>query len=140
VNVAAVTLSHVSKRLGAHPALTDVSLEVTLGSTAVILGPSGCGKTTLLRLIAGLDVPDTGTIALHGTRVSEPGRALVPPHQRGIGFVFQDLALWPHLTVAGNLAFVLGSMRVPRPQRRSRASTIQSIARRAETSSPGAFV
>jgi putative spermidine/putrescine transport system ATP-binding protein len=117
VNVAAVALSHVSKRLGAHSALTDVSLDVAPGGAVVILGPSGGGKTTLLRLIAGLEVPDTGTIAIYGTPVAAPGRTLVPPHQRGIGFVFQDLALWPHLTVAGNLAFVLGSTGVPRPQR-----------------------
>ena len=117
MKVAAVTLSHVSKRLGSHPALTDVSLDVASGGATVILGPSGCGKTTLLRLIAGLEVPDAGTITIHDTLVAEPGRTLVPPHQRGIGFVFQDLALWPHLTVAENLAFVLGSMRVPRTQR-----------------------
>jgi ABC-type Fe3+/spermidine/putrescine transport system ATPase subunit len=86
----------------------------------VILGPSGCGKTTLLRLIAGLDVPDTGTITIEGTRVAGPGRSLVPPHERGLGFVFQDLALWPHLTVAGNLGFVLESARVRRADRGSR--------------------
>lgn len=112
----AVSLSHVSKQLGSHRALTDASLDVPPGGAVVILGPSGSGKTTLLRLIAGLETPDTGTITIHGSPVAKPGRNLVAPHRRGIGFVFQDLALWPHLTVAENLAFVLGSMRVPRQQ------------------------
>jgi ABC-type Fe3+/spermidine/putrescine transport system ATPase subunit len=120
VTVPAIAVSHLSKRLGAHQALTDVSLEVSPAAAIVILGPSGCGKTTLLRLIAGLDAPDSGTIHVDGAPVAEPGRNLVPPHERGLGFVFQDLALWPHLTVAGNLGFVLGSARVPRAQRAAR--------------------
>ena len=120
MTVPAVVVSHVSKRLGGHQALTDVSLEVSPAAAIVILGPSGCGKTTLLRLIAGLDTPDTGTISVGGAPVAEPGRNLLPPHERGLGFVFQDLALWPHLTVAGNLGFVLGSARVPEAQRASR--------------------
>jgi iron(III) transport system ATP-binding protein len=120
VTVPAVVVSHVSKRLGGHQALTDVSLEVSPAAAIVILGPSGCGKTTLLRLIAGLDTPGTGMISVGGDRVAESGHNLVPPHERGLGFVFQDLALWPHLTVAGNLGFVLGSARVPEAQRASR--------------------
>ncbi len=113
----AVAVSRVSKRLGVHQALTDVSLDVLPGDAVVIVGPSGCGKTTLLRLIAGLEVPDAGTISAHGARVAGPGQSLVPPHQRGLGFVFQDLALWPHLTVNENLGFVLGSAHVPRAER-----------------------
>ena len=116
----AIVVSHVSKRLGAHQALTDVSLAVSPAEAIVILGPSGSGKTTLLRLIAGLEAPDTGTITVHGVCVAEAGRNLIPPHERGLGFVFQDLALWPHLTVAENLGFVLGSARVPRAERASR--------------------
>lgn len=129
MSLAAVSLSYVSKRLGSHWALADASLSVSPGSAVVILGPSGCGKTTLLRLIAGLETPDTGTITIHGTPVAEPGRNLLPPHRRGIGFVFQDLALWPHLTVAENLAFVLGSMRVPRPQRGPRTQLTLDLVR-----------
>ena len=120
MNEPAIAVSHVSKRLGSHQALSDVSLEVSAGDAIVIVGPSGGGKTTLLRLIAGLEVPDTGTISANGTPVAGPGRNLVPPHERGLGFVFQDLALWPHLTVAENLGFVLESTFVPRDQRRSR--------------------
>lgn len=120
MSVPAVTVSHVSKRLGAHQALTDVSLDVSPGDAIVIVGPSGCGKTTLLRLIAGLEVPDAGTISANGAHVAGPGHNLVPPHERGLGFVFQDLALWPHLTVGENLGFVLGSAQVPRAERASR--------------------
>lgn len=120
MSVPAVALSHVSKRLGAHQALTEVSLEVSPGGAIVVLGPSGCGKTTLLRLIAGLEVPDVGTIDALGARVAKPGHNLVPPHERGLGFVFQDLALWPHLTVGENLGFVMASAHVPRAERESR--------------------
>jgi ABC-type Fe3+/spermidine/putrescine transport system ATPase subunit len=124
-----ISVSRVSKRLGSHPALMDVSLEVAPGEAIAILGPSGCGKTTLLRLIAGLDTPDAGTISVDGTRVAEPDRHLVSPHQRHIGFVFQDLALWPHLTVARNLAFVLGSAGVPRTERASRTQQALNLVR-----------
>jgi ABC-type Fe3+/spermidine/putrescine transport system ATPase subunit len=89
-----------------------VSIEVAAGETLVILGPSGCGKTTLLRLAAGLEAPDDGEIWLDERQVARAGRSFVPPHQRRIGFVFQDLALWPHLTVRGNLTFVMGSVGV----------------------------
>ena len=105
------SIANVTKRFGAHQALDGVSLEVAAGEGVVIVGPSGCGKTTLLRLVAGLDVPDGGEIWMAGTQVSAQHRSIVPPHERGIGFVFQDLALWPHLTVQGNLDFVLESAR-----------------------------
>jgi ABC-type Fe3+/spermidine/putrescine transport system ATPase subunit len=110
----AIALQHVSKTLGTHPALIDVSLEVAEGAALVILGASGCGKTTLLRVVAGLETPDVGTVGLHGTTVAGSGRTLVPPHRRGLGFVFQDLALWPHLTVAAHLRFVLDSQHAPK--------------------------
>ena len=80
-----------------------MSLEVPPGTAAVVLGPSGCGKTTMLRVIAGLEVPDSGQVLFDGTHGLGRGRAHVPPHQRQLGFVFQDLALWPHLTVRQNL-------------------------------------
>jgi len=129
VSVPAVAVSQVSKRLGAHPALTDVSLEVSPGDAIVIVGPSGCGKTTLLRLIAGLEVPDAGTVSAHGARVAEPFHNLVPPHERGLGLVFQDLALWPHLTAGENLGFVLGSAHVPRAGRASRVQRALDLMR-----------
>jgi ABC-type Fe3+/spermidine/putrescine transport system ATPase subunit len=115
-----ISIRNVTKRFGANQALAGVSLDVRAGEAVVILGPSGCGKTTLLRLIAGLDVPDTGEIWMSGSQVAAAGRSLVPPYQRGIGFVFQDLALWPHLTVQGNLEFVLQAGRIPRAARSAR--------------------
>jgi iron(III) transport system ATP-binding protein len=129
VSTTHLTTAHVSKRFGSHHALNDVSLEVAAGEAVVILGPSGCGKTTLLRLIAGLEIPDRGEIWLAGTQVSGPGRALVPPHERGIGFVFQDLALWPHLTVQKNLDFVLESAKTPRADRAARRHEVLTLVR-----------
>jgi ABC-type Fe3+/spermidine/putrescine transport system ATPase subunit len=115
-----VSVRHVTKEFGAHRALTDMSLDVTAGEVVVIVGRSGCGKTTLLRLIAGLEVPDAGEVWLAGRQVAAAGRSLLVPHERNIGFVFQDLALWPHLTVRQNVEFVLESGGMPKPERTSR--------------------
>jgi ABC-type Fe3+/spermidine/putrescine transport system ATPase subunit len=112
VTHAAVLVQNVAKRFKSRQALGSVTLEVPAGESVVILGPSGCGKTTLLRLIAGLEIPDSGEIWLDGARVADAGRSLVPPYRRRIGFVFQDLALWPHLTVAGHLRFVLDALKI----------------------------
>jgi iron(III) transport system ATP-binding protein len=109
----AVSIKALTKRLGSKDVLRALSLEVPRGSTLGIVGPSGCGKTTLLRLIAGLEVPDAGEIWLADQLASSTGRLHVAPPQRNIGFVFQDLALWPHMTVSGNLSFVLESRRSP---------------------------
>jgi iron(III) transport system ATP-binding protein len=110
----------VTKRLGSKEVLRALSLEVPNGGTLGILGPSGCGKTTALRLLAGLEVPDAGEIWLADQLASSPGRLHVPPPRRNIGFVFQDLALWPHMTVAGNLLFVLQSRGWPGATRHAR--------------------
>jgi iron(III) transport system ATP-binding protein len=129
VNATAIAITNVSKRFGAHLALDDISLEIAFGEAAVILGPSGCGKTTLLRLIAGLEVPDAGQVTLNGSVVATAGRVIVPPHQRRLGFVFQDLALWPHLTVHGNLDFVLGSSKLARGDRHRRVHDALALVR-----------
>ena len=129
MKAAAITLTDVTKRFGSHVALDSVSLEVLPGTAAVVLGPSGCGKTTMLRVIAGLEVPDSGQVLLNGTTVSAPGRTHVPPHRRQLGFVFQDLALWPHLTVRQNLDFVLGSMGLSRPEQDRRAHDALALVR-----------
>jgi iron(III) transport system ATP-binding protein len=92
-----------------------------------LLGPSGCGKTTILRLIAGLEVPDEGEIWVSGQLASSAGRLHVAPARRNIGFVFQDLALWPHLTVAGNLLFVLESRKWPAKTRLARVNEMLDI-------------
>jgi ABC-type Fe3+/spermidine/putrescine transport system ATPase subunit len=129
VTTPAVALRRVTKRFAAHPAVHDVTLDVAAGESIVILGPSGCGKTTLLRLVAGLEVPDAGEIWLSGVQVADPGRSVVPPHRRRIGFVFQDLALWPHLTVLGNLQFVLRSLRFSRAESSRRADEALKLVR-----------
>ena len=116
----AVALKSVSKRFGSRVAVRPLSLEVKRGSTVGIVGPSGGGKTTVLRLIAGLDVPDEGEVWLNDRLASSADRLHVSPSQRNIGFVFQDLALWPHMTVGGNLMFVLESRGWPADDRRSR--------------------
>jgi iron(III) transport system ATP-binding protein len=113
----------------------SVSLEVAAGEAIVVLGPSGCGKTTLLRLIAGLEIPDSGEIWLAGAQAAVAGRSLMPAHERGIGFVFQDLALWPHLTVQRNLNFVLASVKMPRADRAARALEVLKLVRIEQLSS-----
>jgi ABC-type sugar transport system ATPase subunit len=120
----AVTLKHVTKRFGARIAVDALSFAVTQGSSLGILGRSGGGKTTVLRLIAGLEVPDEGEVWLGGRLASSGGHLHLPQSQRNIGFVFQDLALWPHMTVAGNLLFVLESRRWPAATRKARAQEV----------------
>jgi ABC-type Fe3+/spermidine/putrescine transport system ATPase subunit len=124
-----ISIANVTKRFGAHQALAGVSLDVATGEVVVILGPSGCGKTTLLRVIAGLESPDSGEVWLSGTKVASAGQSIIPPHQRGIGFVFQDLALWPHLSVRGNLEFVLESRRIPRAECSARVREALTLVR-----------
>lgn len=96
----------IGKSFGGNIALHPTDLNIRQGKFTTLLGPSGCGKTTLLRLIAGLETPDTGTISL-GEEMLYGGKREVPPHQRGFGMVFQDFALWPHMTVYENVAFGL---------------------------------
>jgi ABC-type Fe3+/spermidine/putrescine transport system ATPase subunit len=96
-------------------AANDVTLTVEEGELFTLLGPSGCGKTTLLRLIAGFYAPDEGEIRFDDRRVNE-----VPPHERGIGMVFQNYALFPHMDAAGNVAFGLKARRVSRAERDAR--------------------
>ena len=116
----AVSLKSIVKHFGKRVAVHELSLDVPKGGTVGILGPSGCGKTTVLRLIAGLEQLDSGEIWL-GNRLASSKRKLhLSPARRNIGFVFQDLALWPHMTVGGNLMFVLKSRGWPADNRRSR--------------------
>ncbi|WP_275783136.1 ABC transporter ATP-binding protein [Pararhizobium gei] len=102
----AVVIQHLTRRFGSAAAVADVSLSVDKGEIICLVGQSGCGKSTLLRLIAGVDTPDTGRILLHGREVSGPA-TFVEPEARRIGFVFQDYALFPHLTVEQNILFGL---------------------------------
>jgi iron(III) transport system ATP-binding protein len=114
--VASVTLEGVSKRFGATRAVDRVSLAIAEGGFFALLGPSGCGKTTLLRLVAGFETPDDGEIRLEEQIVGRAGWAL-PPERRRIGMVFQSYALWPHMSVAENVAFSLRVRRVPAAER-----------------------
>ncbi|MEV0587495.1 ABC transporter ATP-binding protein [Nonomuraea sp. NPDC050310] len=118
-----ITLRGVSKSYGgsAH-AVKDLDLVVPDGAFMCLLGPSGCGKTTTLRMIAGLEQPSAGTIEVDGRVLDsvEQGR-YVPPEKRQMGLVFQNYALWPHLTVLGNTEFGLRMRKVPGPERRARA-------------------
>ena len=125
----ALSVRGISKRFGSHQALDGVSLEVPPRACVVVLGASGCGKTTLLRVIAGLTTPDSGEIWMRGVQVSAARRILVAPHERRIGFVFQDLALWPHLTVRQNLGFVLEAQQVPLADRGARVEGALQVVR-----------
>src|SRR5690606_36012029 len=98
-----LALRSVTKRYGEHIAVSAVDLSVTAGSRTAIIGPSGSGKTTLLRIIAGFETPDSGQVLLDGRDLTR-----VPAHRRGIGYVAQEGALFPHLTIADNIGFGLG--------------------------------
>jgi len=103
--MADVVLDGIAKRFGAIVVLDGLDLRVDDGATLAIVGPSGCGKTTILRLIAGFEEPDAGSIAIGGTIVA--GSDWVPAHRRGIGYVPQDGALFPHLNVGDNVTYGL---------------------------------
>ncbi|MBW3580476.1 MAG: ABC transporter ATP-binding protein [Actinobacteria bacterium] len=106
MNGASVEVRSLSKAFGSTPVLREVSLGIEPGSVLALLGPSGCGKTTLLRSIAGLEVPDAGEVQVGGRVLTSP-EALVPPERRRIGMVFQDWALFPHLSVGANVGYGL---------------------------------
>lgn len=105
-----VRLNGVTKRYGAKTAVRALSLHVARGEYVAIVGPSACGKTTALRIVAGLEEPDSGEVWLEGKLANCPA-SLIPPHKRGVGMVFQGLALWPHMTVERHLAYVVGKVR-----------------------------
>src|SRR5918994_643887 len=116
-----IRLEGVTKRFGATTAVDEASLCVEYGEVVALLGPSGCGKTTLLRLIAGFADPDGGTVEVAGRRVAGAG-TWIPPERRRVGMVFQDYALFPHLTVAENVGFGL-----PRRARAGRVAELLAI-------------
>jgi spermidine/putrescine transport system ATP-binding protein len=116
---AAIGLVGVSKRFGTHAAVDDVTLEIGEGEFFSLLGPSGCGKTTTLRMVAGFELPDAGRIVLQGTDVTE-----VPANRRPVNMVFQQYALFPHMSVYDNVAFGLKVKRVPRSEHAGRVREI----------------
>ena len=109
----AIRLKNLTKRFGETRALDDVSLDFAPGSFNALLGPSGCGKTTLLRLVAGFEAPSEGSVHFADRLVADPQNQ-VPPEKRGIGVVFQSYALWPHMDVAGIVAYPLKMQKAPR--------------------------
>jgi ABC-type Fe3+/spermidine/putrescine transport system ATPase subunit len=113
--VALLDIQHVTRRFGDFTAVDDVSLAIEAGEFFTLLGPSGCGKTTLLRMIAGFDLPDAGRILLNGHDLAD-----TPPERRPVRTVFQSYALFPHMTVEGNVAFPLQMARVPAEERKAR--------------------
>jgi iron(III) transport system ATP-binding protein len=125
-HVSLLRLDQVTKRFGRGepPAVDRLSLAVAPGEILALLGPSGCGKTTTLRLIAGFEAPDEGSVDIRGQRVAGHG-TLVPPEERGVGVVFQDYALFPHLSVGGNVAFGLAGQ--PRPSRDRRVAEVLDL-------------
>lgn len=116
-----IRLAGVSYAFGSHTVLNQIDLEIPAGTVVALLGPSGCGKSTLLRLLAGLTQPAAGTIHFGTRLVAKSGWAL-PPELRNIGMVFQDYALWPHMTVEQNVAFPLKMRRVARTERERRVA------------------
>jgi len=122
----AIRLQGISYAFGSHTVLDDIDLTIDAGSVVALLGPSGCGKSTLLRLLAGLTQPAKGEIHFGERLVAKPDWSL-PPEARDIGMVFQDYALWPHMTVAQNVAFPLKMRNVPRAERDARV--VKALAR-----------
>lgn len=123
-----VVLESVVKRYGTHHASDHVNLEVKAGEFVTLLGPSGCGKTTLLRCVAGLETPDAGRITIGDRVVADPqNRVLVPTERRGLGMVFQNYALWPHMNVFNNVAYPLRLRRTSRAEIRSRATKMLEL-------------
>ncbi len=106
--MATITFENISKAFGTNEVLKNLSLVVEDGECFTLLGPSGCGKTVLLRLLAGFEVPDAGRILIDDVVVSDPEENVdIQPDQRGLGVVFQDYAVWPHMTVFDNIAYPL---------------------------------
>lgn len=110
-----LAVTGISKTFGRTPVLKDVSLTIRSGELFFILGASGCGKSTLLRIIAGLETPDAGTVTMDDADITS-----LPAHRRGIGMVFQQYALWPHMTVAQNVRFGLDIQKLPRGEKEER--------------------
>src|SRR6058998_3020223 len=121
--MAKIELDHVSKVFGSDVvAVNDVSLEIGDGEFMVLVGPSGCGKSTILRILAGLEEVTAGEIMIEGTQVTD-----LPPKDRDVAMVFQNYALYPHMTVEQNLGFGLRLRKTPKEELRSRVADVSRI-------------
>ncbi|PTQ55177.1 MAG: Glycerol-3-phosphate ABC transporter, ATP-binding protein UgpC [Candidatus Carbobacillus altaicus] len=121
-HMAEIRIEHLKKCFGQECAVKDISLIVPDASFTIFLGPSGCGKTTTLRMIAGLESPDQGDIYIGGRRVND-----TPPGKRGVAMVFQNYALYPMMTVQGNIEFGLKNRGVPKAERKKRVEEVARI-------------
>ena len=121
---ATVEFSHVTKRFGAVTAIADISFTVAAGETIALLGPSGCGKTTILRMIAGFEDPDAGQVLIGGHSM-----AGLKPYERNVGLLFQHYALFPHMTVAENVAYGLRHRGMPKQRIPDRVSEMLALVR-----------
>jgi len=117
----------VCKEYHGRRAVDTLSLKIEAKERIVLFGPSGCGKSTVLHLIAGLVIPDTGDVLINNEFVATARKSLREPQQRGVGMVFQDLALWPHMTVRENIEFGLRAKRIPGKQRRQRVQEMVDL-------------
>src|SRR5712692_3643988 len=118
----AISVRGVSKRFGVFVALDDVSLEIPRGALTALLGPSGGGKSTLLRIIAGLERPDAGTVEIAGADATS-----LPPQRRNVGFVFQHYAAFKHMSVYGNVAFGLEIRKRPKEEIRRKVNELLEL-------------
>lgn len=121
--MAEVKIEHVRKAYGQKVVYKDLNLTINDGECFTLLGPSGCGKTVMLRMIAGFESPDAGTIKIGGVMQSSPAdKIMVPPDERSLGVVFQDYAVWPHMTVKENVIYPLKMQKVEKgeAERRTR--------------------
>jgi putrescine transport system ATP-binding protein len=117
-----LTLEGLAKSFGAHRAVDNVSLTIGEGELFALLGPSGCGKTTLLRMIGGFETPDVGSVRLDGADITQ-----VPPHRRPVNMMFQSYALFPHMTVAGNVGFGLQQEGIAKAAIRERVEELLAL-------------
>jgi ABC-type Fe3+/spermidine/putrescine transport system ATPase subunit len=119
VSAGALALKGITRRFGDHTAVDDVSLEIAAGELLALIGASGSGKTTTLRIVAGYEIPDSGTVTLDGKDITP-----LPPQDRGFGMVFQHYALFPHMSVEDNVAFGLEARGIPKQKRLEQARTV----------------
>src|SRR5258708_18574761 len=121
-DVPLLRIDAVVKKFGAFRAVDRLSLDIRAGEFFALLGPSGCGKTTLLRMLAGFETPDEGRILLDGNDIAQ-----VLPHQRPVNMMFQNYALFPHLSVRDNIAFGLKRTRMPRAEVKTREAEMVAL-------------
>ena len=137
-----IILQHVTKRFDKFVAVQDLDLQIQDRGFITLLGPSGCGKTTTLRMIAGLETPTSGRILIDGVPVFDSEKGInLPPNKRDIGFLFQNYALWPHMTVYENIAFGLEMLKWDKARIRKRVDELLALLKieQFESATPPSF-